>query len=246
MSIRSYPSSYLGLYATKGKAAAFTVPASKQLYVFNMRAMNNSGSTINVGIMRRLVTSEYAFYQYVASGTTYTNASTALNAGTATVAFAGANNDGFAVQSQRLFSMVGLTISTAQSGGVFTYKYWNGSAFTTLTTLEVPTDYSATGDIYAVFVPPSDWTPGGSTGLDQSKYSILVQSTTAPAAAVSVNAIWTGQFLEFIKGVANNAGVQVAFPDSKPLLLEGGEGLFPYFSTASASNQFASFYAIPG
>lgn len=244
--IRSYPNNALVAYATKGKAYGFAVGASRQALIFNARAFNNSGGAINVGLCQRYAAASYKLWKYVAIGTTFTDVSTAIAAGTASVIFAGANNDAYVVQANQMFSMVGLTISTAQAGGVFTYKYWNGSSFTTLTTLEVPTDYSATGDLWVVFQPPSDWVVGGSTGLDALKYSIQVQSTTAAAAAVSATAIWVANFLEFYKNVPNNAAIQISFPDSKPYLLAGGEGLVPYFSTAHAANQFGAYWAFNG
>jgi hypothetical protein len=246
MAIRSSPLNSLIAYATKGKAYAFPVPASKQAYIYNLRAFNNSGAAQNVGIMQRFVASEYTLWKYVNIGAVYTNLSATLAAGTPVSIFTGTVNDGFVVQANQVFGMVGFTISTNQAGGTFTYKYWNGSAFTTLTTLEVPANYNTTGDNWVVFQAPVDWVIGGPTGVNQTQYSIFVQSTVVPAGAVSISAIWVAEFLEFYFGVPNNAAVQLGFSDTKPYLLNGGEGIIPYFSVPNATNQFGAFYSFNG
>lgn len=242
--VRSFPNSSLVAYPTKGKLAAFPVPAANQVYVFNARAFNNSGGSQNVGILQLSNSNETTLWKYVNVGPVYTNISAAVTAGTASVIFAGAANDGFVAQARTKFGMLGFTVSTAQAGGTFTYKYWNGSAFVTLTTLEVPANYAAAGDNWIVFKPPQDWAVGGPSQVSQTQYSIFVQSTVAPAGAVSVNFMWVGTFLELYTGVPNNAAVQMSYPDSKPYLLNGGEGLIPYFSVPAAANQFGAYFAL--
>lgn len=243
---RGYPVSSLVQYSTKGKGNAFAVQESKQVFLYNARAFNNSGGAINVGLLRNFVSAEYVLWQYVAIGTVYTNITAAVVAGTATNIFNGANNDGFVLQSPSQFGMMGMTTSAFGAGGTITYKYWTGAAFTTLTTLEVPANYNSAADRWIVFLPPPDWVAGGPAAVNQSQYSIFVQSTTAPAAAVAINAIWVGGWLEFYQGVPNNAAVQMSYPDSKPFLLNGGEGIIPYFSTANAANQVGAYYIING
>lgn len=245
--VRQLPESVYENYASKGKTAALSAPAGKQLALFNARAYNNSGSTLSVGICRKLTGTstqmQYKIFKKIASAQTEITSS--VLGGTASGIFTATNSDGFYLQTARKIGLLGLTISTAQAGGVFTYAYWNGSSFTTLTTLEVPTDYSGTGDVYIVFRAPSDWsaTDTSVTGLDTNKYTIRVLGTTGPAGVVSVNAMWVAEFLELYSGVVNNAAVQLSFPDSKPFELEAEQSLFPYFSTASASNAFAAYYA---
>lgn len=241
--IRSFPDSSLVAYPTKGKLAAFPVPAANQVYVFNARAFNNSGSTQNVGILHLFNPNNIDLWQYTNVGPAYTEITDSIVAGTASAIFSGTINDGFIVQAKGKFGLVGFTISTARATGVYTYKYWTGAAWATLTTLEVPV-YTSTGDIWIVFQPPQDWVKGGPTSIDQNDFSILVQSTTAPAGAISASAIWIGKFLEFYEGVANNAAVQMSYPDSKPYLLSGGEGLIPYFSVPAAANQFGAYFAL--
>jgi len=244
MSIRSSPKPSLVAYPTKGKLSAFPVPSANQVNVYNARSFNNSGGVQNVGILQLFINAQTRIWQFVNVGPVYTDLTPALNTGTASVIFSGANNDGFYAQANSQFGMLGLTISTAAAGGTFVYKYWNGTSLVTLPTLEVPVDYSATGDTWIVFQPPTDWVKGGPAQLNQNQYTIFVQSTTAPAGPVSANFRWLAGVLELVENVPNNAYVQLSFPDSKPFLLEGGQGLIPYFSTPNASNQFGAYYSL--
>lgn len=238
---RGFPESVLVAYATKGKANAFIVAASKQVYVYNARAFNNSGGAITCGICRSLSYSQLNLWTLTTGGTVYTNSTAAIAAATATTLFTTVNNDGYILTSKRRFNLVQMTVSTASGGGTYTYKYWNGSAYTTLTTLEVPV-YSAAADIWVVFQAPSDWVVGGPASVAQDQYSIQVIATTHPTTLVAINSLVVGEMLDLYQAVPDAAAVQLSFPDSKPFLLNGGEGLFPYFSTAAADNQFGCFY----
>jgi hypothetical protein len=243
--IREYPLSQLRSYSTKGKLSFFPVQASKGNYLFNVRAYNNSGSTQNVGIMVLTVNGEYSLYTYLNSGPTYTNVTASISSGVNILT--ANNNDGFVVQSNYPIGMIGMTVSTGSSGaGTITYGYWNGSSFSSLTTLENPANYESTGDAWIVFQPPQGWVVGGPTGTNQSKYSIFVQATTNPGSVVTITNLWTAYFLELVEGVANNAYVQLTFPDSKPYLTSSGAGIIPYFSVPNAANQMAAFLAITG
>lgn len=252
MSIRSLPSNILTAYATKGKVAMFSVPGNKQCYVYNVRAANNSSGAINVGLLKKFYNPSgqtatsgggYALFQYTAVGPVITDVTSQITAGTATNIFTATNNDGFIVGGHAMFGMVGLTISTARAGLTLTYKYWNGSVYTTLTTLESAT-YGSTGDVWTVFQPPSDWVAGGTTGVNQNQFTLLIQATTAGAGVVAVTSLWVAKFLELYEGVANNGVVQLSFPDTKPLLLDGGETLIPYFATAAAGNQIGAYFSL--
>jgi hypothetical protein len=241
---REFPLSVLRSYSTKGKLSVFPVQASKGNYLYNVRAWNNSGSSQTVGLLVLAVKGEYNLYQYTNTGPVYTNVTASISSGVNI--FSGTNNDGFIVQSNQVPGLIGMTISTNASGGTFTYGYWNGSSFTTLTTLENPSNYNTAGDNYIVFQPPQPFVVGGPAGTDQNKYSIFVQSTTAPGSAVAINNLWLGTFLDLYQGVPNNAAVQVMFPDSKPYLTSSGAGVIPYFSVPNAANQVGVYLAITG
>lgn len=248
LTVPIYPTPRLIAYATKGKAGVIGGSASKQVALFNATATNNSGSAINVGICRKFnlvggSTGTCRLWQYIASGPTYTDVSASVLGGTANTILTTTNNDGFVFQEKRPFGMLAFTISQAGSGSpVYTYKYWNGSSYTTLTTLEVPS-YASTADVWIVFQPPVDWVPGG-TSVDTGKYSIFVQATTANGQAVQVTSMWSAEIVCLYQAVANNSAVQISFPDSKPFLIEGGEDFIPYFATANGANTASAFYTL--
>lgn len=232
-------------YQTKGKLRAIVAPSGRQLAIYNVRAWNRSGSAIDVGIVRQLATglgNRYKLYAMTTGATVVTEVTAALLAAGQIVATITAN-DGFVVSAVCQFGFLGFTVSNAAANGTYAFKYWNGSAWTTLTTIENPTNLASTGDKFIVFLPPVDWAAGGPTGVDSSMYSIFVQHTTAPDDTGAINAMWVGEFIEEFEGVADNAAVQVIFDAERPFLLDANEGLHPYFGTANAANAFGVFYS---
>lgn len=247
--IRSFPSNHLGSYSQKGKDAVFSAPASSQVAAYNLRAANNTGGAINVGLCKKFFnppssSGSYSFYQYTDVGPASAEITNALAAGTASTIFTTTNNDGFIVAAHARFGLVGLTISTARAGLTLEYTYWNGSSYAALTLLDTPV-YTSTGDVYIVFQAPNDWAKGSSvTTVNQNFFSIRVRATTAGAGVVAANALWIAKFLELYQGVANNGVVQLSFPDSKPLEFMGGESFIPYFSTTNAANAAGAYYSL--
>lgn len=229
-------------YKDKSKGAILSAPSNLQLALVMMRAFNRSGGACDVGIVRRFSSASFSLYLY--DGTSaYAQVSTLPLAGahTATIIATGTANNGFVIQSKYKSGIIGFTISQASASGVYTYQYWDGSAWQTLTTLATAV-FTATGDNVVAFLPPQDWAVGGDAGLNQQQYSIRVRGTTAPATAIQINDLWCGQMLDFYAAVANNAGVNLEFDAPHPLLLEAGEGIMPYFSVAAAGNGMTVAY----
>lgn len=117
----------------------------------------------------------------------------AIQAGTASTIFTTTNNDGYLVYGVNPFNKVTLTISTAASGGspVYTYEYWNGSAWTAFTPTALP-NYAATGSTFFTFTSPSDWAAGDGTEVagNTAYYAIRVLATTASSSTgVSVTSV---------------------------------------------------------
>jgi hypothetical protein len=49
--------------------------------------------------------------------------------------------------------------------------------------------------------------------------------------------------LAFREGIADNGSIEISSPDSvKPIIFETGEGLIPYFGSASANNTLEASY----
>lgn len=245
MSIRMMPKNLCISYASKGKAAALAVAANKQVALYNARITNRVGSTINAGILVKLGASRGHYKFFTKVSTTYADITSALAAGTASVVVTTTNSDGFIVQADRRFGMIGLTVSNTATGGTYTFEYYNGSAWTTLTTIENWTSLGTTGDKHIVFMAPHDWAvgDGAATDIDQTMYSIRVLHTTAPGDTGAINALWIAEFLEYFEGLGDNVMGQVLFDSQVPYVLEGGESVIPYFSTAASQNQFGAFFS---
>lgn len=229
-------------YQTKGKLAALSAPTNQQLAVFNARAWNRSGGAINVGICRKFPSTTYSLWTKVL--TVYTQVTAALLAAGQVVATT-TNDDGFLIASSRKFSFFGLTVSNTATGGTYVFQYWNGSAWTTLTTIENWATLGSAADAWVVFLPPVDWAVGSdASGPDAAHYQIRITHSTAPGDTGAINALWVAELLDYYKGLGDNNCMQIICDSDRPLILEQGQGLFPFFSTAHAANAFGAFYSV--
>lgn len=219
-------------YPQVGKDAAVSAPLARQLVVFSARVLNRSGSPANIGVVRKFAITSERLYRYTAVGTSYTELTLPLSGATNIVSTT--NGDGFAVQTKRKSGLIGFEVSQAGAAGVYVYEYWNGSSWATLNTIATP-DLTATGTKILLFMPPLDWAAGG-TSLNSDMYSIRVRATTAPGTAIQATSAWSGQLLEFVESVADNSSLLIEFEANRPLLLESGEGIMPYYSGASNDN----------
>jgi len=227
-------------HTTKAYQSVLEGSSAKQLALYEVLLRNNSGSSANMGIFIRLASASWKIYTYVAVGTTLTDVSSSLqvaNAGGTNTTIFNANNDGIYVGSKKKFGLVGINGQTAGTGSpVFTVKYYNGTSFVTLNNFEVFTQV-ALGQNYIVFAPPVDWAKGGLTGGDSDKYHIQVISTTAPTVKPIINEAWIGKMIAFRTAVSDNGTIQINTADSeRPLALDAGEGVLPYFETADNLN----------
>lgn len=230
-------------YATRGKAAVITSPAGKQSVVFSARAFNRSGGGIDVGIVRKFAKNAQAFKFFTFNATNYTDATAAVFAGTATTALPTSLGRGFVVASKSRSGLIGVNISQAAATGAYVFQYWDGSSWSSLTTISSPV-FTSTGNVFLSFLPPNDWTQGGHADLPSDMYGVrVISSVTVPASNVQFNDIWAGEMIEFVEGVADNSGLQVEFDIQKPLYLESEEGLMPYFGSANAANGMQIAYA---
>ena len=232
MTVKSYPAA--------PKALALQAPTSGQVAVYSASAINGSGGSANLSLLRKLNYTKRKIYQK--AGAVVTEVTTALDAGTAT-AFLTLINDAIFVGSKDPFGFVGFNVSTAiGAGSTITYTYYNGTSFVTLNTFEV-TGFGATGTKYVIFAPPVDWAVGGIVGTDLTLYYIKIIDTVAPATPVSFNEFWAAEMLAWAEAVADNNGLSVeSIGEHKPLVLDQGEGLMPYFSVNANLNLFKAAY----
>jgi hypothetical protein len=150
------------------------------------------------------------------------------------------NNDGFVVQSKLFPNVIRIDVGTAAAGGspAYTYKYFNGTGFATLTTVLTP-NLAATGDQYLVSLTPHDAAVVGAAnadGLAQGHFAILVQATTAPTSTAALaDEIGVVHLMDFIEKVGDgNATVEEYNPGTKQV--QPGQALVPFCSAANAAN----------
>ena len=119
------------------------------------------------------------------------NLTTTVQAGTATTIFTTTNSDGFLAYGINPFNKLTLVISQVATGApVYTYEYWNGSAWTSLTLTTTPS-YTVLGSTTLAFTAPSAWAAGDGTegGGNNAYYAIRALATTAPATAVQITSL---------------------------------------------------------
>jgi len=242
-------------YPEKSKTAIATAPTGSQLSFISAVLSNRSGGAISMGIGFKTDDTRWKAGQWVNGSATYTDDTTdAQDSGTNDFALTTTtNNDGFIIQSLDKFGIVGIQVTTAQAGTpVYEYNYWNGSAYASLSTLEVPASY-AVGEVTIAFSPPLDWAPvaagtaPATSGMDVGKYVIRVRATTAPSTAPLASLIWVSRFLSFKTAVATDTLLNIIASDTqRGFILNGGESIVPYFQTANANNSVEVEYYIRG
>ena len=235
-------------YNSRGKAAIISPTGGQQVRVQRVDVNNRTGSAMDAGVCVKHAATGYKAWTLTAASTPdAAEVTTALQAGTAQNFAGTVNNAGFLVQFKRKFNFIGVNVSQAQAGSpVYAYSYYDGSAYQTLTTISVPTDYTGTGTNVIVFPAPSDWAVGttAAVGGDTALYSIRVLATTAPSTAVQVDDLWVASFLGFQEALADNGTTSVSYSENNPLMLEAGEGIMPYFGTASAANLVSGYFSL--
>lgn len=233
-------------YPTVAKDAVLSSPdASKQLLVHSVSAYNSTANSIDVGVGLRYATGAWKIYQVNAS---YTDLTSVIQAGTSSIVLPTTNNYGFIVQCKNIFSLLSLTVSQIETGSpVYSYQYWNGSAWATLN-LRNSFVYTSAASIGIAFAPPLDWAQGnGSVIADLASgagYCIRVRGTTAPSQAVKISALSVSRFWMY-RQISSKAHLTVSF-DEQPALLEVGESVQAFFATAANNNSAEVEYRVNG
>jgi hypothetical protein len=237
-------------YNTLAQLPAVSAPVNKQLVVYKAEAINGSGGPIGVGILKTLSQVELDYYTVVDASSPKAVIAPLIKSGTPTQVFTTTANDGFMLQSNDRISMIGITTDvTSAAQGTITVKYYNGSTFTAVTPIAVPSALSAAGYKQWFIQVPHDWVPGttAAVGGSSDKYSLLVTMGASLTNLVTATAVTAGQCLSYNKAVANNSVLSADFYGTiqKPLILNAGEGLAPYFATAHADNAVRVVYELP-
>ncbi len=234
-------------YSLKCRDSALVAATGKQLKLYSCRLLNRSGGAADLGIGRFLNASKWTIGQYAEVAQTFTDVTAPIAAGTATTIIDTTVNDGFIVSAKERFGLIVFTVSQAETGSpVYEYKYWNGTAWTALSTINLPTAYP-TGEIAVAFSPPYDWVVGGTAiaGLDLTKFNIRVRATTHTTANVQVTAAAVAAFFDFQSAVADKGSFSWAVTNIDiPFILDSVEGLMTYFSTANTANMISAQFLI--
>ena len=240
------------MYAEKTKTSV-VVPESGNNLVFVGATVNNrAGSAQIMGVGFKIINSRWKAGQWDESaGPSYTDdTEDAQDAGTNDFAlFTTTNDDGFVVQADDQFGIIGIDVTTAEAGSpVYVVEYWNGSAWTDLTTITEPASYTAAEQLIA-FAPPIDWTalasgdvPVDTDGLDAGKYAIKVDASTAPSTAPLAATLWVAKLYDYKEDVADNSVLNIIPEDPRGLRMQAGEELIPMFQTTSANNSVTFRY----
>lgn len=229
-------------YPDQCLTAPLASASNKQLEIYRAAAYNATAAENSLGLFHSITDQQVKLWQLLAGGDT--EITDAVQGGTASAIFSTTNNDGVLFQSEHQFNVVTFNVSQASTGSpVYTYKYYNGSGYVTLTPLQTPS-FATTGIKALVFNVPSDWAVGdGSEGADASLYSIQVIATTAPSQAVQINSLKLGRLLAYSDAIAASGSLEVDL-SSEPLLLQVGESILPFFSYTNASNRLDADYKI--
>jgi hypothetical protein len=235
-------------YAEKCKTGALIPPTAKVIGLYSSRIINQTGGAIDAAICRKFATADWKFYTLTAASTPDAlDVTSTIQAGSSVNIFTAVNNGGYLVGAKNRFNGIGITATQAQSGSpVYTYQYFNGSAYADLVTIEIPNPY-AVGTNLVMFQAPVDWAPGttAAVGGDATLYNIKVLSSTAGGQAVIANAAWVVQFLEYQSNLEADGSLEFNVLDTDyPLLLSGNEQVLPYFGAADADNSIRLVYSI--
>lgn len=231
-------------YEQKAKASVLSPGANQQILLHDLILHNRSGGNANLGALIKLNSLGYLF-GLLQSGNPVVDVTTLIQAGTVQDIITTTANDGFLVQSERKFNLIGLAVSQAQTGTpVYAFEYYNGTSYVALPDIIETPDFSTTGDKTLVFSAPRDWALGSTlaVGGSSTRYSIRVIATTAPTQAVQANDVWIGKLLHYQAQVPHNGNMTLGYHHKIPRVLDSLEGIMPYFSVASASNLVSAQY----
>lgn len=237
---RQYVQIHETAYPNKSLDAALSASASQQLLIQSVAAVNGTGASADIGIFASVNDSQF---KVIAKAASDTDVTATIQAGSAITILPTTNDYGFIVQASRRFNCIAFNVSQAETGSpTYTYAYWDGSTWQSFTPLS-STVYTGTNDAI-VFAAPLDWAVGSDSLVgDDGMYSIRVVGTAAPATAVQIDAIRIGSTLSYREGIGQYGALNMSM-DNEPLLLQGGEVVFPYFSTADAGNRLEIAYKV--
>lgn len=237
-------------YAQTSANAVVSSDANKQLEVYQSKLVNNTAGAIAVGMCKSVNSGNFDYYTVTDASSPKAALANDVKSGGSVKIFTDTANDGFLLQSNERVNLIGVVNDTTSAAiGAITVKYYNGSAYTTVTATVAPTGFATAAYRFFFLNIPYDWVPGTTTavGGSGSKYSLLVTMGAGATNAVTINSILVGSLLDYNPSVASKASHAVDFYGimHKPLTLNAGEGLIPYFGTADSGNSVRVLFEKP-
>lgn len=258
---KQYTSTGLVNFTSKGNDNVITpsgdsTDSRDYIHIKSYQVGNSSGANASCGLAYRLPDAMWKAGLWDDSETaSYTDDTTdAQDAGTADFAMSTTtNSDGFVVQCRDKFSIIGMDIGTAGSGGGIatkTWAYWNGTAWTTFTPVNAGDFTNNSTYEYAVLGVPGDWTklasadtPVATDGLTAGMYAVRCVWGTAPTTAPVADSIWLLQLIDYVEIVADGSSITKEFGDFK---VPFRSKVVPWCSTANAANWCTVEYRMGG
>src|SRR5262245_51644487 len=233
--------------ADYGDAQALLRTPGPAFEVGSVRLINRSGGAATVGLGVRYGVTTWVAGQVTAAGV-YTDATAAAQDATTgdfTLWQLGiATGNGVLVGASARFNTLALIQSVAgdQTTPVLKLEYWNGTAWTDMTTALLITQAllaAGTGEKLLVWGAVADWALGGSgTNVPQTMYNVRVTHTVATAGTANplASQLFVGWSQLVWPAIADQAigSFQYMNPVRFP---RQGAALYPLFSVASFANQ---------
>lgn len=228
-------------YNIKGGINFPLSPANQQVQLHSYAVNNANVVACDVGL--GVAYGNYAWKLYSLVSGVAADLTSSVQSNVASQIFTLVNDDGYMVSCQHPFGYLYLEVGQASTGSpVYSYDYFNGSVWSTLTPLQTPV-YSSSGSVFLAFNPPVDWVAGDGGYTADSLYSIRVLASTAPTQVVNLSGMAVSKWLYYQTSLAANSRLQVTF-DPHPVLLENAEALSPYFSLSYVQNSIEASYQV--
>lgn len=238
------------------KTAVIELPSyASDLYIDECMATNNSGGAIDLACGRLFPTSAWVMGQIDVSATPdFIDDTTDCQESTINDCplYTTTDNDGHLICADFKFNAYGVTVGTAEAGTAATYvwTYYNGTSMATLTTIAVPTTFTA-ADHVQLFNAPVDWAKDTTDAVNDNSVTDLsdkfciqgVATTASGTTGALANIAWVMGMEKIARQVADQSWLD--FTPGNALHLRPDEDFLCYFGgTANAANTCNVIYRV--
>lgn len=228
-------------YAENGYDPVIAAQSQSQIQVYSARLLNESGGASDLALLQSLNPDLVSYYEF--DGTSATDVTADVAAGTSVDLFTATALSGFIVETNKKINAFMVNVDGAQSGAqTFKVYYSNGGSIAeALQVVSIPVSFTS-GRHIVLFSCGPDYAPdSGLTGVDSSKYQILLECQEG-GETCTIDAAKAAISVQYSPAVANNGSLEAAFSEQYPLMLEANESIVPYFEQESDNNKVIAFY----